>query len=93
MKLQSGYVDTISQKRELPQVEKSVAPTRRICTKSTRGSITPHRNIKSKITYLLTPCCRVLLEKLTGFQLVKAFSAFYGNRRFITAFTGHLSLS
>ena len=45
--------------------------------------------------YLLTPCNRVLLEKLTGFQLVKKFSAFYGARSFITAFTGarHLPLS
>ena len=35
------------------------------------------------------------LEKLTGSQLVKKFPAFYGNRRFITAFTRarHLSLS
>ena len=30
------------------------------------------------LTYLLTPWCRVLLEKLTGFQLVKKFPAFYG---------------
>ena len=47
------------------------------------------------LTYLLTPWSRVLLEKLTGFQLVKKFSAFYGTRRFITAFTSarHLSLS
>ena len=46
-------------------------------------------------TYLLTPRSRVLLEKLTGVQLVKKFSAFYGTRRFITAFTsaGHLFLS
>ena len=29
--------------------------------------------------YLLTPWCRVLLEKLTGLQLVKKFPAFYGN--------------
>ena len=29
----------------------------------------------------------VLLEKLTGFQPVKKFPAFYGTRRFITAFT------
>ena len=36
---------------------------------------------------LLTPRSRVLLEKLTGFQLVKKFPAFYGNRRFITAVT------
>ena len=45
-------------------------------------------------TYL-TPRCRVLLENLTGFQLVKNFPAFYGTRRFITAVTSarHLSLS
>ena len=45
--------------------------------------------------YLLTPWCRVLLEKLTGLQLVKKFPAFYGTRRFITALTSvrHLSLS
>ena len=45
--------------------------------------------------YLLTPWCRVLLEKLTGLQLVKNFPAFHGTRRFITALTSvrHLSLS
>ena len=45
-------------------------------------------------TYLLTPRCRVLLEKLTGLQLVKKFPAFHGTRRFITALTSvrHLSL-
>jgi len=45
--------------------------------------------------YLLTPWCRVLLEKLTGFQLVKKFPAIHGTRRFITALTSvrHLSLS
>ena len=45
--------------------------------------------------YLLTPWCRVLLEKLTGLQLVKKFPAFHGTRRFITALTSvrHLSLS
>jgi hypothetical protein len=45
--------------------------------------------------YLLTPCSRVLLEKLIVLQLVKKFPAFYGTRRFITAFTStrHLSLS
>jgi len=44
---------------------------------------------------LLTPWCRVLLEKLTGLQLVKKFPAFHGTRRFITALTSarHLSLS
>ena len=46
-------------------------------------------------TYLLTLWSRVLLEKLTGFQVVKKFSAFYRTRMFITAFTiaRHLSLS
>ena len=46
-------------------------------------------------TYLLTPRCRVLLEKLTGLKLVKKFRAFHGTRRFITALTNvrHLSLS
>jgi len=44
---------------------------------------------------LLTPWKRVLPEKLTGLQLVKKFPAFYGTRRFISAFTsaGHMSLS
>jgi hypothetical protein len=32
-----------------------------------------------------TPWSRVL-EKLTGYQVVKKFPAFYGNRRSITAF-------
>ena len=47
------------------------------------------------LTYLLTPWRRVLLEKLTGLQLVKKFLAFHGTRRFITALTSvrHLSLS
>jgi len=46
-------------------------------------------------TYLITPWCRVLLEKLIGLQLVKKFPAFHGIRRFITALTSvrHLSLS
>ena len=45
--------------------------------------------------YLITPCCRVLLEKLTGLQLVKKFPAFHRTRRFITALTSvrHHSLS
>ena len=38
------------------------------------------------LTYLLTPCSRVLLEKLTALQLVKKFPTFYGTLRFITAF-------
>ena len=47
------------------------------------------------VNYLLTPWCRVLLEKLTGLQLVKKFPAYHKTRRFITALTTvrHLSLS
>ena len=47
------------------------------------------------ITYSLTPWSRVLVEKLTGSQIVKKFPEFYGTRRYITAFTTarHLSLS
>ena len=44
---------------------------------------------------ILTPWSRVLLEKRTGFQLGQKFSAFYGTRKFGTAFRSarHLSLS
>jgi len=50
-----------------------------------------------KHAYLLTHSLHeaVLFQKLTGSQLLKVFPAFYGTRRFITAFTKtrHLSLS
>ena len=54
-----------------------------------------YRSFIYLLTYLLTTWCRVLIEKLTGFQLVKKFPAFHGTRRFITALTSvrHLSLS
>ena len=44
--------------------------------------------------YIRTAWCRVILEKLTGLQLVKKFPAFHGTRRFITALTSvrHLFL-
>jgi len=47
------------------------------------------------LTYVITPCSKVLLENLTVSQLAKKFPAFYGTRRFIAAFTTahHLSLS
>ena len=53
------------------------------------------KSLECVISYLLTPCSRVLLEKLTGVQTVKKFPKCYGTRRFITAFTSarHLSLS
>jgi hypothetical protein len=51
--------------------------------------------VRLNLTYLLTPWCRILLEKLTGLPLVRKFPAFHGTRRFITALTSvrHLSLS
>ena len=42
---------------------------------------------------LLSPWCKVLLEKRTGLQLVKKFPAFHGTRRFITALTSVRQLS
>jgi hypothetical protein len=42
---------------------------------------------------LLTSCSTVLLEKLTGSQLVKKFPAFYGIQRFITAYASARQLS
>ena len=45
------------------------------------------------LTYLLSPRNRVLLENVTGFQLVQKFSTFYGTRSFITAFTCGRQLS
>jgi hypothetical protein len=44
-------------------------------------------------TYLLTQWSRVLLEKLTGFQLVTKFPAFYGTRKFMTAVTSAYCLT
>jgi hypothetical protein len=38
----------------------------------------PHSKLGMNIANVLTPRSRVLLEKLTGLQLVKKFSAFYG---------------
>ena len=46
-----------------------------------------NRNEVNNKTYYYTPLNEVLLEKLTGFQLVKNFPAFYGTRRFITTIT------
>jgi len=36
---------------------------------------------------IITAWCRVLLEQLTGLQLVKKLTALHGTRRFITALT------
>ena len=45
------------------------------------------------LTYLLTPCSRILLEILTGFQPVKEFPSYYRTRRFITAIKVPASVS
>jgi hypothetical protein len=54
-----------------------------------------YERLSVRLTHSLTPWCRVLLEQLTGLQLVKKFPAFHGTRRFITPLTSvrHLSLS
>jgi len=39
------------------------------------------------LTYSLTLCSRVPLHKLTGFQPVKKYPAFYGTRKFNITFT------
>jgi len=58
-------------------------------------NITAEAKLISPPTYVLTLWSTVLLEKQTGFELIEKFPAFYGKRRFITAFANarHLSLS
>jgi len=62
-----------------------------------RFNIIPHFSLLFTylLTYLHIPWSRILLARLTGFQPLKKFPAFYGTRMFITAFTSarHLSLS
>ena len=41
-------------------------------------SVVVYKVLTYLLTYLLTSWCRVLLENLTGLQLVKIFPAFYG---------------
>ena len=52
-------------------------------------------SLTHSLTYLLTSRSTVLLQKPTGFQLVKKFPAFYRTRQFITAVTSarHVSPS
>ena len=57
------------------------------------GTGTVSKTFRKYVSNLLPPWCRVLLEKLTGLQLDKKFSAFHGTRRFITAFTSARQLS
>ena len=48
----------------------------------------------TNITYLLTTCSRVLLEKLTGSTASQEIPHIFGTRRFLTVLTSarHLSL-
>jgi hypothetical protein len=76
-------------------------PTLEVCYTSATTGRGDHEVHKGHVVALerkkrkLTPWSRVLLEKLTGAELVKEFQAVLGSRRFITSFTsaGHLSLS
>ena len=38
-----------------------------------------HYILNKSLTYLFTPWSRFLIQKLTGFKLVKKFLAFYGS--------------
>jgi len=69
-------------------------PTQRISVQAVTAIYVCCWNYAREATFLpylftpyLTPWSRVLLEKLTGFRLVKKFPAFYATRRFIIAFT------
>jgi len=82
----------------VPQVERCFDPIYSHCCKTPLvfNKLFYNSNfIYGYFTYLLIPLSKILLEKLTGSQLVKKFPAFYETRRFITAFTSarHLSLS
>ena len=53
---------------------------RNTLSSTTERQRTSHRTYTTYLlTYILTPWCRVLLEKLTGLQLVKKFPAFLWN--------------
>ena len=51
------------------------------------------RTNATTVKHNITPWRRALPDKLTGYQLVKKFPAFYGTRRFITTFTTARQLS
>ena len=86
-------------KYQLKRQHRNVGKTHEITNHkyNIRKTIKHKENNNANTTHvrLLTPWSRVLFEKLTGSHLVKTLPAFYGNRRFITAFTSvrHLSLS
>jgi hypothetical protein len=77
----SSYVSCFRRLRRLYSQHRSAHKAKRGQT----ASVTMEFN--TKYENYVTQKSRVLLEKLTGPQLVKKFPAFYGTRRFITAFT------
>ena len=78
----------------MPIIEQLIrsSPLCRVAAVPTEISRLPLRLTKL-LTFLGTPWKRVLLEKLTGSQLVRKFPSFYGTRRFFTELpsAGHLS--
>jgi len=66
-----------------------------LCIGTQSLNLLPSQLVRSSLLSCLHIAWSRVLEKLTGFQLVKKFPAFYGTRRFITAFTSvrHLHLS
>jgi hypothetical protein len=50
-------------------------------------------HIPALLSYLLIPCSRVLLEKLTGFAASQEIPRIYGTRKFITILTSPRQLS
>jgi len=65
----------------------------RFTGKPSSGSYSQY--LTKNYTYLLTPCSRVLLEKLTGSVASQEIPRIFGTRRVITVLTSarHLSLS
>jgi hypothetical protein len=72
----------------------NVIVTRQVCCRFYL-SVSNYEFIKGSETDHIYPWSRVLLEKPTGFQIVKKFPTFYGTRRFITTFPSarHLYIS
>ena len=93
--LRGRWCNTIVLNMHASSEEKSDDSENSVCEKLEQVFYHFPTNHENSFTYLLTPWCRVLLEKLTVLQLVKKFPAFHGTRRFITALTSvrHLSLS
>ena len=88
----SGFRLTASislEKRDLKIGQSCFHSGRKSCARNVQ-----HSGLKLQFgVNLLTAWCRLLLEQLTGLQLVKKFPAFHGTRRFITALTSVRQLS